>query len=191
MAKKKKKKGFLSEIKQLNPSPLSSPFTKKNRQHYLVLKELLSQFRDGEDDLSLALHQFLELYESNLASHKDWFISMYKQPQDQPLDYETILTHSQATFEAFFANYSPQEQKTLASIFIFSQSTQFAHLDRDSSFFQPPLKLTPSQREDYRFYWIHHQIFSEYLIFPPEITENILKNIETTLFGQPLVKLDK
>ncbi len=187
--KKKKKKSILKEIKKLNKAKISPFSPSKNSEDYPFLQELISQFPGGRDSFELAMNKFLDVYQSTIISCKDYLAYMREQPDHKRDYYWPLIAEFKANFDAFLADYSTQEQGTLVEAFIFSESAQVAHLDRESFYSHRPIKLTPSQVEDCRFYWLHYQIFSKYMIFPSSVTETIFKNIDATIFA-PDVRQD-
>ncbi len=183
MTKKKKKKGFLSQIKTLN-QPKNTPFLPTQKpDNSPFLKELISQFRGGQDDFNLAMNQFLDLYESTLFSCQDALAYSPSQSHYQRDYYSPFISQFQANFHPFLTPYSSQEQATLVEAFMFSDTAQVAHLYRDSLSSGRPLKLTPSQVKRSHLYWLHYQIFSQYLLPPKEIHDTLFKNIDYCLFG--------
>ncbi len=84
----------------------------------LFLQELISQFPGGKDNFELAMNKFLDVYQSTIISCKDYLAYMREQPDHKRDYYWPLIAEFKANFDAFLADYSPQEQRMINSYYI-------------------------------------------------------------------------
>ncbi len=190
MTKKKKKKGFgfLNEIKKLTPAkpPLNTLVSPEDNPTFL--EKLISQFRGGEKDFSLALDQFRDVY-GNCQKvceplRRSLFPEQVHQHQLQREHYYPLISQFKTHFDTFLSNYTSQEQGTLVEAFMLPEMAEVVDLFRESYYSEESIILTPSQIKHCLVYWIHYQIFKDYIIHPPELTSFLYTQLNSILFTE-------
>ena len=186
MAKKKKKKGFLSQIKKLTPSKIPTTPLVKEEENPTFLDKLISQFRGGEKDFLVALDKFRDVYGNCQKDCEPLRRSLLPEPlhQRQRDHYYPLISQFKTHFETFLDNYTPQEQGTLVEAFMLPEMAEVVDLFRESYRSEEAIILTPSQIEHCLVYWVHYQIFKDYMIHPPEFSSFLWTELDSILFKE-------
>jgi hypothetical protein len=188
MAKKKKKKSFdfLNEIKKITPhkTPLSPAIEEEEKPTFL--EKLISQFRGGEQDFSVALDKFRDVYGNCQKDCEPLRRSLFPEQlhQREREHYYPLIAKFKTNFDTFLTNYTAQEQGTLVEAFMLPEMAEVVDLFRDSYYSEEDIILTPSQIKHCLVYWIHYQIFKDYIIHPPEFTSFLWDGIDSILFTE-------
>ncbi|MGK7956948.1 MAG: hypothetical protein AB4063_17125 [Crocosphaera sp.] len=188
MAKKKKKKGFgfLNELKKLTPAtpPLNNLVS--SYENPTFLEKLISQFRGGEKDFSVALDKFRDVYGNCQKDCETLRRSLLREQlhQRQREHYYPLISQFKTHFETFLAHYTPQEQGTLVEAFMLPEMAEVVDLFRESYRSEEAIILTPSQIEHCLVYWVHYQIFKDYMIHPPEFSSFLWDELDSILFKE-------
>ncbi len=188
MAKKKKKKGFgfLNEIKKLTPAKTTLNTLVSSYENTTFLEKLISQFRGGEKDFSVALDKFRDVYGNCQKDCEPLRRSLFPEQvhQRQREHYYPLISQFRTHFDTFLSNYTPQEQGTLVEAFMLPEMAEVVELFRESYYSEETIILSPSQIKSCLIYWVHYQIFKDYIIHPPEFTSFLWTELDSILFTE-------